>query len=63
MKLSKIQKRTLSMMEIGIWYSAYDLKIPIGTLRTLRDKKILESRQELGSMYSPQTEIKFRRIR
>lgn len=60
-KLSKAQKVVLNKMNSGQWYTAYDLNCSLTTLESLANRKILEMKSGLGSMFSPRTEIYFRK--
>ena len=61
MILSKVQERTLSKMELHKWYSAYGLQCSLSTLNALIRKDKVVSRHNLGHLFSPRTEILFRR--
>lgn len=41
MKLSKVQEKVLGKMEIGVDYSACDLKCSLVTLNALRKKRMI----------------------
>jgi len=61
MKLSPAQKQVLVKMEAGKWYSAYDLQVRISTLEALRERGLLDCRSGLGSIFSPRTDVLFRK--
>lgn len=60
-KLSKTQIAVLEKMAPDQWYTAYDLNCSLTTLEALTNRKILEMKGGLGSMFSPRTEIRFRK--
>ena len=59
MKLSKTQQDILAKMQLGQWYTSYGLQCRISTLHALVNKGLLTSKHGLGSIWSPQTSIRF----
>ena len=62
MALTKVQQRTLNKMIPGKTYNAYQLGESLASLDALVKKGYLEKRAGLGAMFSPRTEIQYRRI-
>ena len=60
MKLTPSQQKALDKLHDGKWHSAYELQVSLNTLQALVNKNMAESRHELGSYYSPRTDIRFR---
>jgi hypothetical protein len=60
-KMTAAQKTVYNKMESGRWYSAYDLKCSLATLRALCNLDYLQVRYGLGNMFFPRTNIEYRR--
>ena len=54
-KLSPAQQKALNKMELGKWYSSYELQVSLATLGALLNKGMVESKSEIGYLYSPCT--------
>lgn len=58
--LSELQRRALEGLKDGQLHSSYDLRATLTTMRALEARGLVRSRHELGSIFSPQTNIKWR---
>jgi len=58
--LSKVQMRAYQKLD-NTWKSSFDLGERLDTLRALYRKGLVERLSTLGSMFSPQTRILFRK--
>ena len=62
LKLSEVQQEALDKLSFGKWQSSYEMKVGLGTLQALVAKGLVENRNDLGSMSSPFTCIRFRKL-
>lgn len=65
MKITKVQRLTLEQLKYtdefpNHWRSAFDLRVGLNTLGSLEMKRMVECKEELGSMFSPRTNLQWR---
>lgn len=61
-KLTKAQLAVLDLMYPGNWYCSYELGASLRTMRALESRDIIQSRHEMGSEFSPRTNILWRKV-
>ena len=61
-ELSDVQKSILGKMEKGKWYSAYDLKASLASLRAMERTRLVKSKEGLGSVAFPRVCIAWQKV-
>ena len=60
-KITQIQKRTFEKLSETEWRSSYEIGESLKTLQELAKKKMVKTKYELGSGFSPRTAILWKR--
>lgn len=55
------QLEALKVLRLGVWQSAYELQVSIATLNALERKGFVENMRTSGAMFSPRTNILWRK--
>ena len=60
--ITKTQQNCLDKMELGKWYSAYDLQVELNILGALKHNGLVKARVNVGGMLSPRRNIEYQKV-